>query len=54
MSLCERAAVEKDAEKLMALIAEITALLDAKQKRLDSWKARRKRRASSNPKRSAG
>ena len=32
--LCEQAAVEQDPEKLMELVAEITRLLDEKQKRL--------------------
>ena len=36
--LREQAAVEQDHEKLMALVAEINALLDAKQKRLDALK----------------
>jgi len=39
MSLCEQAAVEQDSERLMALVAEIEALLEAKQKRLAAWKA---------------
>ncbi len=38
MLLCEQAAVEQDHEKLMALVAEINALLDAKQKRVDALK----------------
>jgi hypothetical protein len=47
MSLCEQAAVEQNSQKLMALVAEITAVLDAKQKRLDAWKARSEAPASS-------
>jgi hypothetical protein len=38
MFLCAQAAVEQDGEKLMALVSEINALLDAKQKRLDARK----------------
>ena len=43
MELCELAANEQDAHKLMVLIAEITRLLELKQERLDtlnpdSWK----------------
>ena len=34
--LCEQAAVEKDPERLMALVAEIIALLEAKQRRLEA------------------
>jgi hypothetical protein len=34
MELCTQAANEKDSHKLMALIKQITALLDAKQERL--------------------
>ena len=34
MELCAQAANEHDSRKLMALIQEITALLDAKQERL--------------------
>jgi hypothetical protein len=34
MQLCALAAEEQDPKKLMALVAEITALLDAKEKRL--------------------
>ena len=34
MELCAQAANEQDSEKLMALIKQITALLDAKQERL--------------------
>ncbi|MGH9545017.1 MAG: hypothetical protein ACRD23_07355 [Terriglobales bacterium] len=34
MQLCEQAASEQDPEKLMALIAEINQLLEAKQRRL--------------------
>ena len=33
--LCEQAAVEKDANKLMELVKQITQLLEDKQKRLD-------------------
>jgi hypothetical protein len=34
MSLCEQAAEEQDPEKLMALVNEITRLLDEKRNRL--------------------
>ncbi len=34
MQLCEQAATEQDPEKLMALIAEINRLLEAKERRL--------------------
>ena len=34
MELCAQAANEQDSQKLMALIKEITALLEAKQERL--------------------
>ena len=34
MELCAQAANEQDSEKLMVLIKQITALLDAKEKRL--------------------
>ena len=34
MELCAQAANEQDSQKLMALIKQITALLDAKQGRL--------------------
>jgi len=34
MELCAQAANERDSQKLMALIKQITALLDAKQERL--------------------
>ena len=34
MELCEQAAVEQDAEKLMRLIDEITRMLDDKDERL--------------------
>ncbi len=34
MELCAQAANEQDSQKLMALIKQITALLDAKQERL--------------------
>jgi len=34
MELCAQAADEKDSQKLMALIKQITALLDAKHERL--------------------
>ena len=34
MKLCQQASVEQDPEKLMELVAEITRLLDEKQKRL--------------------
>lgn len=34
MELCEQAANEQDSQKLIALIKQITALLDAKQERL--------------------
>jgi hypothetical protein len=36
MLLCEQAAVEQDHDKLIALVAEINALLDAKQARLEA------------------
>ena len=36
MELCELAANEQDARKLMALIAEIARLLEVKQQRLDT------------------
>jgi hypothetical protein len=34
MELCAQAANEQDSQKLMVLIKQITALLDAKQERL--------------------
>ena len=34
MELCAQAANEQDSQKLMALIEQITAMLDAKQERL--------------------
>jgi hypothetical protein len=34
LQLCEQAATEQDPEKLMALIAEINRLLEAKERRL--------------------
>jgi hypothetical protein len=34
MELCAQAATEQDSRKLMALIKQITTLLDAKQQRL--------------------
>jgi len=34
MSLCERAAVEQDPKKLLALVSEINRLFDAREKRL--------------------
>ena len=37
--LCSLAATEQDPEKLMALVAEITRLLDAKQQRFKGLKA---------------
>jgi len=36
MSLCEKAAQEKDPEKLLLLVNQITQLLDEKQERLRS------------------
>ena len=36
MELCELAANEQDARKLMALIAEIARLLEVRQERLDT------------------
>jgi hypothetical protein len=36
MELCELAANERDARKLMALIAEIARLLEVKQQRLEA------------------
>ena len=41
MELCAQAANEQDSQKLMALIKEIAALLDAKQERLIEKKSRR-------------
>jgi len=41
-SLCDQAAKERDGQKLIALTNEIIALLDAKQKRVDAWKALRR------------
>lgn len=35
MELCEQAAVEQDSKKLVALTAEISRLLEEKQRRLD-------------------
>jgi hypothetical protein len=46
MELCAQAANEQDSQKLMALIKQITALLDAKQERLiekDSQRLRSER-----------
>ncbi len=40
MRLCELAAVEQDHEKLMELISEITRLLDEKEARLKTNRAR--------------
>jgi len=34
MQLCEQAAVEQDAEKLLALVNEITRMLEEKDQRL--------------------
>ena len=34
MQLCEQAAVEQDAEKLLALVKEINRMLDEKEQRL--------------------
>jgi hypothetical protein len=34
MRLCEQAAVEKDSEKLMKLVAEMSRMLDEKEQRL--------------------
>jgi hypothetical protein len=34
MRLCEKATVEKDSEKLMKLVAQITRMLDEKEQRL--------------------
>lgn len=39
MHLCEQAAQEQNPEKLMALVREITRLLDEKQKRLQMAKS---------------
>ena len=39
MELAERASTEQDGKKLAALIKEITELLAAKQKRIDSLRA---------------
>ena len=41
MELCARAANEQDSEKLMALIKQIAALLDAKQDRLTETDSQR-------------
>jgi hypothetical protein len=40
--LCEQAAIEQDPDKLMALIREITALLESKEQRLHRVVAERK------------
>jgi hypothetical protein len=40
MHLCELAANEQDSEKLLALVKEITRLLDEKDKRLKSKQSR--------------
>lgn len=40
MQLCERAAVERDAEKLLALVKEINRMLDEKDRRLHAEAAR--------------
>jgi hypothetical protein len=40
MQLCELAANEQDSEKLLALVKEITRLLDEKDKRLKSKQSR--------------
>ena len=40
MQLCELAANEQDSEKLLALVKEITRLLDEKGQRLKSKKSR--------------
>ena len=34
MELCRQAAIEQDPDKLMALVAEINELLEAKERRL--------------------
>jgi len=49
MELCEQAAVEQDPERLLSLVNEIVALLDAKQERLDP----RKNRVTKRPSKSA-
>lgn len=36
MQMCERAAIEQDSEKLMALVREINRMLDEKDQRLKS------------------
>lgn len=41
MELCAQAANEQDSQKLMALIKQITALLDAKQERLIEQESQR-------------
>jgi hypothetical protein len=41
MQLCEQAAVEQDAEKLLALVNEINRMLDEKDRRLQRAEARR-------------
>jgi hypothetical protein len=40
MQLCEQAAVEQDAEKLIALVTEINRMLDEKDRRLSGKPAR--------------
>ena len=43
MELCAQAANEQDSRKLMALIKQITALLDAKQQRFIEIDSKRER-----------
>jgi len=45
MELCEQAAIEQDADKLMSLIREIERLLQEKEDRLDAL-----RKANNKPK----
>jgi hypothetical protein len=42
MQLCEQAAVEQDAEKLLALVKEINQMLDEKDRRLQLAEAVRR------------
>jgi len=42
MQLCEQAAVEQDAEKLLALVKEINRMLDEKDRRLQLAEAVRR------------
>jgi hypothetical protein len=40
MQLCERAAVEQDSVKLMALVSEINRMLDEKEHRIKQQRAK--------------